>query len=243
MIRRDRSKTAPRSRLATAIGWFLTFQFVSIAWIFFRAPPGATVDLLNKFDTGLMADDLRRLDPQIAVVSFGTNEASKPNLDPVRYQQNYEKAIDKITAALPKAKIILIGPPDGEERTARCQGKPVQDIACHASPSDATPAASTSAAPEAEACEWRTLPKLEMVRSVERKIAEKRGFAYWNWASIMPHDCGAHVWATASPPLMAPDHIHFTIAGYNKGAEQFVETTLVPVIEKLQVRPNIAANN
>jgi alginate O-acetyltransferase complex protein AlgI len=31
-------KAVPRSRLATAIGWFLTFQFVSIAWIFFRAP-------------------------------------------------------------------------------------------------------------------------------------------------------------------------------------------------------------
>jgi D-alanyl-lipoteichoic acid acyltransferase DltB (MBOAT superfamily) len=32
-------RTAGRgSYLATALGWFLTFQFVSIAWVFFRAP-------------------------------------------------------------------------------------------------------------------------------------------------------------------------------------------------------------
>lgn len=204
--------------------------------------PGATIDLLNKFDGTLMSDDLRRLDPQIVVISFGTNEASKPNLDPVRYQQNYEKVIDKITAALPRAKIVLIGPPDGEERSSHCRGKPAQDIVCRPA-ADATPGSANSASSKPGDCEWQTLPKLEMVRTVERKIAERHGFMYWNWASIMPHDCGAHLWTTASPPLMAPDHVHFTIAGYNKGAEQFVDATLIPMIEKLQVRPNIAANN
>ena len=55
--------------------------------------PGATIDLVNKFDEKLMADGLRRLDPQIVVLVFGTNEASKPNLDAARYERNYEKAI------------------------------------------------------------------------------------------------------------------------------------------------------
>ena len=43
-----------------------------------------------------MADGLRRLDPQIVVLVFGTNEASKPNLDAARYERNYEKAIARI---------------------------------------------------------------------------------------------------------------------------------------------------
>jgi hypothetical protein len=41
---------------------------------------------------------------------------------------------------------------------------------------------------------------------------------------------------------MTPDHIHFTIAGYTKTAEQFMNT-LVPLIEKLQIKPITAANN
>ena len=205
--------------------------------------PGATVDLLNRFDQKLMADDLRRLDPQIVVLAFGTNEAAKANLDPIRYEQNYEKAIGKIKAALPNARIVLIGPPDGAERSSHCAGKPGTAAACHATASTEVSSASASGAtPEIADCEWHTLPKLETVRTVERKIAEENGFTYWNWASIMPRECGAHLWANASPPLMTADHIHFTVAGYNKSAEQFLHA-LIPVIESLQVRPNIAANN
>jgi lysophospholipase L1-like esterase len=195
--------------------------------------PGATVDLLNKFDQTLMADDLRRLNPQIVVLSFGTNEASKKNLDLVAYEQNYEKVIDKIKTALPAAEFVLIGPPDGAERAPHCTGKPSTDAVCRPSAPERTA--------ESGECDWHTLPKLEGVRNVERKIAERRGFAFWNWASIMPPACGAHQWATLSPPLMASDHIHFTISGYNKSAEQFLNT-LIPVIEKLRVRPNIASN-
>jgi lysophospholipase L1-like esterase len=195
--------------------------------------PGATVDLVNKFDQALMADDLRRLNPQIVVLSFGTNEASKKNLDLAHYEQNYEKVVNKIKAALPAAELVLIGPPDGAERGPHCAGKPPPDSACHPAQSDAAPA-STDSTSKSNECDWYTLPKLEGIRNVERKIAERHGFAYWNWASIMPAECGSHRWATASPPLMAKDHIHFTISGYNKSAEQFLDNALIPVIEKVQ---------
>jgi hypothetical protein len=36
--------------------------------------------------------------------------------------------------------------------------------------------------------------------------------------------------------------VHFTPAGYVKGADQFLDV-LIALIEKLQVRPNIAASN
>ncbi len=69
-----------------------------------------------------------------------------------------------------------------------------------------------------------------------------KGLVYWNWASIMPSECGAHRWFTASPPLMAKDHVHFTIEGYRKSAEQFLNT-LIPVIEKVRVGANAISNN
>jgi hypothetical protein len=205
--------------------------------------PGASIDLLNKFDQNLMADDLRRLNPQIVVLAFGTNEASNKYLDPDRYRRNYEKAIDRITSTLPDAKIILIGPPDGAERASSCVGRPAADAVCHVSQHDSASPTSGPDASKASDCSWSTLPKLEMVRTIVSKIAEQRSFTYWNWASIMPSQCGSHIWATASPPLMTPDHVHFTVAGYNKGAESFLNTTLIPMIEQLRVSPSIASDD
>jgi lysophospholipase L1-like esterase len=200
--------------------------------------PGATIDLVNKFDEKLMADGLRRLDPQIVVLVFGTNEASKPNLDAARYERNYEKAIARIKAALPNVQIVLVGPPDGAERPPHCLGKGPADAACHpAPPSDPNVSAS-----EPADCDWHTIAHLDLVRDVERKIAERHGFVYWNWATINPSQCASHQLVGASPPLMTPDHVHFTPAGYVKGADLFLDV-LIPVIDKLQVRPNIAASN
>jgi len=199
--------------------------------------PGATIDLVNKFDEKLMADGLRRLDPQIVVLVFGTNEASKPNLDAARYERNYEKAIARIRAALPNAQIVLVGPPDGAERPPHCLGKGPADAACHpAPPSDG------ALWTEPTDCDWHTIAHLDLVRNIEHKIAERHGFVYWNWATINPNQCAAHQLVAASPPLMTPDHVHFTPAGYVKGADLFLDV-LIPVIDKLQVRPNIAANN
>ena len=58
----------------------------------------------------------------------------------------------------------------------------------------------------------------------------------------MPQECGAHRWYSASPQLMAKDHVHFTIEGYKKSADQFL-TTLIPVIEKVRVGANVISNN
>jgi lysophospholipase L1-like esterase len=194
--------------------------------------PGATIDLLNKFDQSLMADDLRRLDPQIIVLAFGTNEAAKKNLDVAQYERNYEKVIDKIKAVLPNVEIVLVGPPDGAERGANCAKKSATAV-CRPHPAEA----------EAKSdCDWHPLPKLEAVRNVARRIAERRGFSFWNWASIMPEKCGAQQWVSASPALMTPDHIHFTVAGYNRSADEFLNT-LIPVVDKVQSRTSLASRN
>jgi lysophospholipase L1-like esterase len=198
--------------------------------------PGATVDLLNKFDQALLADDLRRINPQIVVLSFGTNEASKRNLDLAHYTQNYEKAIDRIKAVLPAVEIVMIGPPDGDERAPHCPGKSAEAVCRPGVLPEPPPPPAPGATPAKPAdCDWHVLPKLEAVRDVQRQIAERRGFAFWNWASIMPGECAAHRWVHASPTLMEPDHVHFTISGYNKSADGLLET-LITVIDRLRTR-------
>jgi lysophospholipase L1-like esterase len=88
----------------------------------------------------------------------------------------------------------------------------------------------------------RTPPQLARVREIQEEIAKRHKLVYWNWASIMPEECGAHRWATMSPPLMAKDRVHFTIEGYKKSAGEFLNT-LIPIIRELRTRSNVVSYN
>jgi hypothetical protein len=81
---------------------------------------GAQASLLNKMSEKLFADDLARINPQIVVLSFGTNEASNEHLDIAQYSKGYERLLGKIKAVPPAAAIVLIGPPDFNELPASC---------------------------------------------------------------------------------------------------------------------------
>jgi lysophospholipase L1-like esterase len=197
--------------------------------------PGAQASLLNKFTGKLFANDLIRLNPQVVVLAFGTNEAANENLDIAQYTASYERVVSKIKSTLPNAAIVVIGPPDFAELPAACR-KDKGSSSCAATKSANAAGTGTSD------CVWRTPAKLAQVREAQHEIAVRYNLAYWNWASIMPSECGAHRWLTASPPLMAKDHVHFTVEGYKKSAGEFL-TTLIPVIEKVRMGANAVPNN
>jgi lysophospholipase L1-like esterase len=192
--------------------------------------PGAQASLVNKFNTKLLANDLIRINPQIVVLSFGTNEASNESLDIANYKAGYERIVEKIKAVLPSAQIVVISPPDFSEQGSSGKKKDGKASGVH----EANAGSSD--------CAWHTPAKLAQIREAQREVAQHQGLVYWNWASIMPSECGAHRWFTASPPLMAKDHVHFTVEGYKKSAEQFLNT-LIPVIEKVRVSANVVPNN
>jgi lysophospholipase L1-like esterase len=210
---------------------------------------GAQATLLNKMSEKLFADDLARINPQIVILSFGTNEASNEHLDIAQYTKSYERIIGKIKAALPAAAVVMILPPDFNELPTSCPKDKVAEAACRRAPPEVNVAANAQAATalasaaSASECAWHTPAKLAQIRDAQRDIARRHGLVYWNWASIMPAgECGAHQWFTASPPLMSRDHVHFTGEGYKKSAEQFLNT-LIPVIEKVRVGANAVSNN
>jgi lysophospholipase L1-like esterase len=198
--------------------------------------PGATIDVLGKLDNRLFTGNLRRLNPQIVVLSFGSNEASKANLDVAGYTERYRRVITKIRAALPAVTLVIIGPPEAEELPSHCRGKARETATCRVA------SETTASASRRDACEWKRLPKLAEVREAQRKLAQREGIIFWDWGSIMPKECGAHRWLAQSPALMAGDHVHFTVAGYKKSAMAFLDT-LIPVIDKVQLRSNAVSNN
>jgi lysophospholipase L1-like esterase len=198
--------------------------------------PGATVAVLNKLDDGRFATDLQRLNPQIVVLSFGTNEAADQTLDPVKYSQSYELVVSKIQWALPTAAILLILPPDFNQLPRHCHKETAVEASCEWTSSGVPPGS------DKLECVWRTPPKLAQVREEQRNIAARHGFNLWDWNSIMPNQCGAHKWFTMKPPLMSPDHVHLTPAGYGHSAEEFLPV-LSPIIERFWTEINAISHD
>jgi lysophospholipase L1-like esterase len=199
---------------------------------------GATVDILNKLDPAQFAAALLRINPRIVVLSFGTNESPNKTLDPASYDEKYERVVRAIRTTLPTAAIVIIAPPDFNQISSDCPKPKRSNAICRAEPAEKPPTVDTSnstASPKKEResrCVWQTPTTLDQVREIQRKIAQRHGFIYWNWGSIMPAVCGADEWFKATPQLMSPDHVHFTAAGYRKSADEFL-TVLKPIVDRV----------
>jgi lysophospholipase L1-like esterase len=194
--------------------------------------PGATIDIINKFDPRLFGHELQRINPQIVVLAFGTNEGFNDNLDLAAYREGYLNVVGMIRKNLPMARVVIVGPADGNRVPGPCIKDPM---------SGRCGAARRVEAGDEGACPWPTPPKLRGVRDVQRRIAEDESIPFWDWAGIMASKCGAHAWFTTNPRLMAADHVHFTAEGYKTSARAFAEF-LMPLVSPLR-RENYALSH
>ena len=197
--------------------------------------PGATVQLLQKLAAENLADEWRRLAPDIVVLAFGTNEGFNDALDVAAYSAQYEQIVRRLQALRPGVRVVLVGPPDGARASAACRnGAPTPD--CPAT------ARQLAAADGAAPCRLQTPPKLAQVREAQRRLAERVGAVFWDWSSAMPGPCGAQVWAAANPPLMARDYVHMTTEGYKQSADRFADF-LIPLIDGRQTGAHVVSND
>lgn len=203
--------------------------------------PGATIDVVNKIDPVLFAYGLRRLDPKIVILAFGTNEGFDDNLDLDGYAQRFRKAVARVRAAVPRAMIVVVGPADAARAPRSCTGSTASSPNCRAA--SEPPATAGTTTPSSESCAaWQAPPNLAQVRRVQKAIADSEHLLFWDWSSIMPDKCGAHRWVTAAQPLMAKDHVHFTREGYARAAEELARQ-LRRLIARDGTSPNVVSNN
>ncbi len=87
--------------------------------------PGATVQVLQKLDAGNIAEDIRRLAPDVIVLAFGTNEGFNDNLDVNAYISQYEQIVRRLQALRPGLKIVIIGPADAARPAGQCHAEGV----------------------------------------------------------------------------------------------------------------------
>jgi lysophospholipase L1-like esterase len=198
--------------------------------------PGATVQLLQKMSTENLADDLRRIAPDMVVLAFGTNEGFNDNLDIASYTAQYEQIVRRLMELRPGLRVVMIGPADAARPAGGCHASGVGQ-SC-----DSQPVAQLVSASTGGPCRFPTPPKLAAVREAQRKLAERVGAIFWDWSSVQPSPCGSQVWAAATPPLMAHDFVHMTLDGYKLSADRFADF-LIPLIEGRPAGAHVVSND
>jgi lysophospholipase L1-like esterase len=157
----------------SSIGIFNRRSGVSYSAVGF---PGATIDIVNKYDGEMLEEELKSLSPQIVVLAFGTNEGFNDNLDLERYRAHYRSVIQKIHAASPNTRIVMVGPPQANrvptgciKNAGACGGGHAENAA--EKPSTAAPA--TVDAQTLVAVADKAAPKTESAPKAESANADK----------------------------------------------------------------------
>lgn len=179
--------------------------------------PGATAWTPAKWTSEFAANELRKLNPDLILLEYGTREGFDDRLDEKQYEIRLRLVIDQIREWAPQASILIIGPPDaarlpgfaGSAGSAVCRALNPQETAAYGRMMENS---------DERLARWHSPPKLEAVRAALRRAASSAGAYYWDWAKYMGGPCSIHAWASSTPPLAEPDHITLTEAGDARSA-------------------------
>jgi lysophospholipase L1-like esterase len=165
---------------------------------------GASVDLMDAWDPGLLRQDLAHLAPSLIVLAFGTNEGFRDSTDPSSYAATFANRLRELHAAAPGAALLVLGPPDGYRRRGR----------------------NSTAPPACGDPNWTEPPNLVSIREAQRSIAAREGAFFWDWQAAMGGACSMLRWAATKPPMAAPDRVHLFAPGYQATAEALFRTIM-----------------
>ena len=128
---------------------------------------GATVHVSKRLNPKLVANDVRRLDPDLIIYGYGTNEGFDDRLDLSAYIKRASAYVNELKTSAPNADIIYLGAASGLRRGGN------------------------------KACgRWSTPPKLDPLRKRVAKLAASQNSAYWDWSQAMGGPCAINVWAS-----------------------------------------------
>lgn len=172
---------------------------------------GATIATIDRWNPDTVAAEIGHRAPALIILAYGTNEGFQRDLDLTAYGARFQATVARLRKAAPDAAIVVLGPMDGQTQSAACK---------HVADKDAVHPCVAGAPPPGK-CVWYTPPSLAAVRTLQRSLADKAGYVFWDWSQVMPRVCGMDSWLHQTPPLGRGDHVHLTADGYVRGADAF----------------------
>ena len=153
---------------------------------------GSVANVINRWDSNSLRNQLQWRNPQLIILAYGTNEAFSKDLVPETYETELRTAIRKLRGAAPDAAILLVGAPSSaKSRPPHING----------------------------GCRVLLPPSLIKVQNSQRRIARQEGTLYWDWSAMMGGNCGAQFWLKQKVPYMRPDLVHMSPEGYAASAD------------------------
>ena len=203
-----RCQTVEATGFAATAGLTASGAVTVVSWATERVGGGVVLSNLGtvgaqlihaaRADDRVIATELASYRPDLLVVAFGTNEAFSPRFSAAEYSVRLRAGIARLKRLAPGVPVLLIGAPDSATRQAALQ----------VGEDGVSPPCVT-----AGTAGWRPTAALVTVQAIQRQIAREEGLAFWDWSRAMGGACTALAWATATPPLMRLDRVHFTSAG------------------------------
>lgn len=196
--------------------------------------PGATIagwkvaspDYLNSWFSGR--------NYQLVMLEFGTNEGNVKPFNLAGYRKTLVEAVNNMKAAFPSAACVLIAPGDRGVLVRRSlnvqmknsqQGRQKLSGKKHVTRALAT---HQHGQPHLKnhAVDFFQYSKIHFdIERVQAQVAASANCSTWSMLHAMGGIGSAYKWTRQSPPLMASDMIHFTVAGYQRLAQQFATDT------------------
>ncbi len=181
--------------------------------------PGATALTPLRWDLSYLENDIKRLKPDMIMLSYGTHESLQDDLNIPDYEAQVSVAISRLRRIAPNASLIVIGPPDISimPKYAARSGR-ASDVCRDLSPSERANYDAMIKAEDPRLAHWHPPRNLTAIRASLRRLAAAHNAFFWDWSKPMGGACGIHAWVQNKPPLAAKDHIHLTEEGSQRSA-------------------------
>ena len=133
-------------------------------------------------------------DYDLILVQYGTNEGASPAFDAATYAATLRKSLARLRKVHPRARCILIGPPDRGVVGNR-PGGPMKYAEIH-----------------------------HRIALAQRQAAAAFRCGFWDWQGETGGPGTAVRWTRTTPPLMQPDLTHMTARGYDISGRMFARS-------------------
>lgn len=182
--------------------------------------PGATMATPLNWDEGYLRGDLKRIAPDLIILSYGTEEGLQNTLDIADYEAKANAAISRLRRAAPEAALLIISPPDIARPPKFAAAGQISDVCRALSREERVNYDQRIKNEDPRLARWHPPLHLAAVRRSLRRFAAEHKAFFWDWSKLMGGPCGIHAWVHSKPPLATKDHLHLTEEGSKRSARQ-----------------------
>ena len=147
------------------------------------------------WDYKTWAELVKRRDPALIILAYGTNESGDKDEPIAVYEKNLRTVLKRVRKAAPRASCVLFGPTDRPKVHRISRKDPLPSFTLR--------------------------PRTAAIVEVQRKVTAELGCGFFDAVAATGGNFSIVSWAHAEPRLAYKDFVHLTNRGYRRIADLF----------------------